>query len=243
MTEEEWLAYPAPGRMLEFLHAERGETEREGGRRKLRLFVCACVRRIWSLLRQPESVNAVEVAERYADGLVSESEMADARARGAEARAREVSEITRSGYWGSAKAAEHVTAENFRSGRGAVVFDAPYSAASAWVTEHKDGGLFSVRVNQHGAGQVDLLRCVFGNPFHPVALDARWRTPDARMLAQSAYDERLLPSGELDRQRLAILADAVEEAGCADADILSHLRGPGPHVRGCWVVDHLLGKE
>jgi hypothetical protein len=43
--------------------------------------------------------------------------------------------------------------------------------------------------------------------------------------------------------RLAVLADALEEAGCADADILSHLRGPGPHVRGCWVVDLLLGKE
>jgi hypothetical protein len=59
-------------------------------------------------------------------------------------------------------------------------------------------------------------------------------------LAQVAYDERNLPSWELDPARLA---DALEEAGCADADILSHLRGPGPHVRGCWAVDLLLGKE
>jgi hypothetical protein len=62
-------------------------------------------------------------------------------------------------------------------------------------------------------------------------------------LAQAAYDNRLLPSGLLDNGCLAILADALEEAGCTDADILSHLRGPGPHARGCWALDLVLGKE
>jgi hypothetical protein len=61
-------------------------------------------------------------------------------------------------------------------------------------------------------------------------------------LAQAAYDDRHLPAGTLDNGRLAILADALEEAGCTDADVLGHLRGPGPHVRGCWAVDLLLGK-
>jgi hypothetical protein len=61
-------------------------------------------------------------------------------------------------------------------------------------------------------------------------------------MAQTAYDERILPAGTLDPDRLAVLADALEDAGCDNADILSHLRGPGPHVRGCWVVDLLLGK-
>jgi hypothetical protein len=62
-------------------------------------------------------------------------------------------------------------------------------------------------------------------------------------LAQAAYDERELPAGTLDTTRLAVLADAVEEAGCDQADLLAHLRGPGPHVRGCWTVDLLLGQS
>jgi hypothetical protein len=62
-------------------------------------------------------------------------------------------------------------------------------------------------------------------------------------LAQAAYDVRLLPSGELDAARLAVLSDALEEAGCTDGALLSHLRGPGPHVRGCWAVDLILGKK
>jgi hypothetical protein len=62
-------------------------------------------------------------------------------------------------------------------------------------------------------------------------------------LAQAAYDEREQPSGRLDVARLAVLADALEDAGCDQPDLLGHLRGPGPHVRGCWAVDLLLGKE
>jgi hypothetical protein len=62
-------------------------------------------------------------------------------------------------------------------------------------------------------------------------------------LAQAAYEERHLPAGTLDDGRLAVLADALEEAGCTDTDIVGHLRGPGPHVRGCWPVDLCLGKS
>jgi hypothetical protein len=61
-------------------------------------------------------------------------------------------------------------------------------------------------------------------------------------LAQAAYDNPLLPSGLLDNTGLAVLADALEEAGCDNEDILSHLRGPGPHVSGCWAVDLLTGR-
>jgi hypothetical protein len=70
-----------------------------------------------------------------------------------------------------------------------------------------------------------------------------WRDATIPKLAQAAYDDRELPSGHLDTKRLAILADALEEAGCTNEDVLAHLRGPGPHVRGCWVVDLLLAKE
>jgi hypothetical protein len=88
-----------------------------------------------------------------------------------------------------------------------------------------------------------LLREVFGNPFRPATITPAWRTPQVVALAQAAYEERELPAGTLDVTRLAVLADALEEVGCDPADLLSHLRGPGPHVRGCWAVDLILGKS
>jgi hypothetical protein len=94
-----------------------------------------------------------------------------------------------------------------------------------------------------GRLQFELLRDVFGNPFRAVAIAPGWRTPTVVSLARAAYDERALPAGTLDPVRLAILADALEEAGCHSTDILTHLRRPCEHVRGCWVVDLLLGKS
>jgi hypothetical protein len=92
------------------------------------------------------------------------------------------------------------------------------------------------------AAQTHLLHQVTGNPFRPVSVDAAYVTATVLPLAQAAYDERVLPSGELDPARLAILADALEEAGCTERTILNPLRGPGPHCRGFWVLDALLGK-
>ena len=83
---------------------------------------------------------------------------------------------------------------------------------------------------------VDDLRDIFGNPFRPVAFADSWRSETAVALASGVYAERAF-------DRMPILADALEEAGCDHADVLSHCRGPGPHVRGCWVVDGVLGKS
>jgi hypothetical protein len=107
------------------------------------------------------------------------------------------------------------------------------------------------KVQQEGAApagawvqQLALLsacvRDIFGNPFRrspplPPSVLA-WNDASIRRIAEGIYDERAF-------DRLPILADALEEAGCTNTDILNHLRGPGPHVRGCWVVDLLLGKE
>ena len=84
--------------------------------------------------------------------------------------------------------------------------------------------------------QAGLLLDIFGNPFRPVTLNPAWRTSNVTALAQSIYDDRAF-------DRLPILADALEDAGCDNADILGHCRQPGEHVRGCWVVDLVLGKE
>jgi hypothetical protein len=88
-----------------------------------------------------------------------------------------------------------------------------------------------------------LARCVFGNPFRPVRLDRGSISTTIKALAQAAYEERHPSRKELDPTRLAILADALEEASCTDRDILDHLRSPGPHVRGCWALDLLTCRE
>jgi hypothetical protein len=91
------------------------------------------------------------------------------------------------------------------------------------------------------AAQAGLLRDVFGNPFRRAPRVGAWRTPEVLSLAQAAHEERALPAGHLDPARLAVLSDALEEAGCGDEGLLSHLRGPGPHVLGCWALDLILG--
>jgi hypothetical protein len=82
----------------------------------------------------------------------------------------------------------------------------------------------------------DLLREVFANPFRRVSIRKDWLTSTVRQLAEAIYDGRSF-------DRLPILADALEDAGCTNADILAHCRGSGPHVRGCWVVDSLRAKK
>ncbi len=83
--------------------------------------------------------------------------------------------------------------------------------------------------------QTAYLRDIFGNPFRPVTFSPDWRTSTAVSLAAQMYEAR-------DFSAMSILADALQDAGCDSADVLDHCRGPGPHVRGCWVVDEILGK-
>jgi hypothetical protein len=84
--------------------------------------------------------------------------------------------------------------------------------------------------------QCELIRDIFGNPFRPVTFNANWRTDTAVALARGMYGSR-------DLGAVPILADALQDAGCDSEDVLDHCRGPGPHVRGCWVVDLVLGKQ
>jgi hypothetical protein len=101
---------------------------------------------------------------------------------------------------------------------------------------------------QEMACQAPLVRDLFGPlPFRPVSIDPAWLTwgeGTVRRLAEVIYEERpFLPYGHLDATRLAVLADALEDAGCNDVDLLNHCRQPRAHFRGCWVIDLLLGKE
>ena len=180
---------------------------------------------------------AIEVAERFADGLVDEEERSAVaylvdkdKDDGLDERdsPRFLAEVAASWAIQSDEAwkdALDPDTENFAA------IAARCAAQAARSCERE------------AAAQCRLLRDIFGNPFRPVALDAALRTPAVLALAQAAYDHRTLPAGTLDPERLAVLADALEEAGCTDAEILAHLRGPGDHVRGCWAVDTLLDKS
>jgi hypothetical protein len=87
------------------------------------------------------------------------------------------------------------------------------------------------------ASQADLLHDIFGNPFRPVVCSPSWRTDTALSLVRQMYDSR-------DFSAMPILADALQDAGCDNEDILNHCREMGGvYVRGCWVVDLVLGKE
>ena len=85
-------------------------------------------------------------------------------------------------------------------------------------------------------GQCKLVRDIFGNPFRPVSINPIWLTPAVVKFAQTVYDGRQFAD-------LPERADALEEAGCTNDDILTHCSQPGEHVRGCWVIDLILGKK
>jgi len=248
MDEAEWLACTDPTPMLEFLHGKASD-------RKLRLFACACCRRLWSHLTDERSRNAIQVAERVADGLATEEDR------------KQASRDAQAAWDASLKAASPPvdSPETQAAVRAAImtgriwVWDLEVAAGAICDVLHESAYVASVDVAEACASfisqtagrqvasvecnvQASLLRCVLHNPFHTMSLDAAWLTPTAISLAQAVYAERNLPEGTLDPARLAILSDALQEAGCASAEILGHCRGPGPHVRGCWVVDLLLGK-
>ncbi|MDB5310206.1 MAG: hypothetical protein JWO38_4408 [Gemmataceae bacterium] len=102
------------------------------------------------------------------------------------------------------------------------------NANGEWMTDPE-----TVAVSREG---MRLLRDIGGNPFRPVAFDPSWRTDTAATLARQMYESREFSA-------MPILADALQDAGCDNEDILGHCRGDGPHVRGCHVIDLLLGKE
>jgi hypothetical protein len=207
MTEAEWLACEDPGALLDFLGG------RAAGRKVRLLGSCAPRSRWWPSLQDDRSWAALEVSERFADGLATAEEL-DAATR-------------------DASAAWNAAVEVFGPGdewtRGAELAlwavhpgTAHNKAACVWADDDPT--------------VCACVRDIFGNPFRPVVFSPEWRTDTAVALARQMYDAREFSA-------MPILADALQDAGCDNDDILNHARGPGPHVRGCWVVDLVLGRE
>jgi hypothetical protein len=220
MTEAEWMACTNPDAMLRQL----------GGRaskRKRRLFNCACCRRAWHLIADERVRAVVEATERACAGPWR---WAGVRAALAAARPAWVEATWRHDPAGAAVEAAYAAPQ--------VSLLASRTAARA-IAGAASGEPARSGYRAERAAQAGLLRDIFGDLSRPTpAPDPAWLAwgdDTVRKLATAIYEE-----GAFDR--LPVLADALEEAGCPDAIILSHCRQPDQHVRGCWIVDAILNK-
>jgi hypothetical protein len=205
MTEAEWLACEDPHRLIDLLGAD-------GSRRKLRHFVCACVRYMWRPPMDEETARTLALAERIADDVQNVD-----RNEWIAANNNYLQRWTGDSY-----------APDDNAGLLLLAVGLDVLNDAIWLVRKMSDS------EKEWAGA--LLREVFGNPFCPVAFSPSWRTDTTVALARQMYESR-------DFSAMPILADALQDTGCDSADILDHCRGPGPHVRGCWCVDLVLGKE
>jgi hypothetical protein len=270
VNEADWLASDDPGAMLDALsHRSHPDLPawRTPSNRKLRLFACGCCRLVWPLL-PADGRAAIGIAERHADGRASAAELQVARDLWALQRAPAVE------FWRTMSPAAHDAAAAawwafaHQSPRDAVRAAAllrdlcgnpwrPVALTRQWVCADGEAYPRCPNGNRFSADHMvsdDCRRClacgaVYGHP---------WLTPTVLALARAAYEERQ-QDGLLDPDRLAVLADALEDAGCQSEELLRHLRGwewwnvgtsggirgplRGPHARGCWAIDLVLGKE
>ncbi len=236
-TEEDWLTGTDPRAMLTFVANQKSV-------RPTRLFAVACCRRIWASMPDQRSRNAVEVSERFADGLASEEELSKAFGEARDVPEESLLDEPLDDYLAhnpdissksvaDACAAEAASAVTYSDHLAMFLKNAAWDVADA---VYALNGFNAEERNQERMELCDLVREIFGNPFRPISISAAWLTLDVISLAQTIYDQRAFG-------RMPELAELLEAAGCDDSDIIPHCRGSGPHVRGCWVIDLILGKR
>jgi hypothetical protein len=225
MNETEWLAASLPKQMIDLLR-------QQGSERKLRLFACACCRRHQSSLKEVyEGVDrAVGLCELFADGRAGPDEL----------RNTELMASTRAESSRDRPPTQYLWAEVAASCDGGAWNAATrvaFSGVAIAVTSAEIHEPVYTILRRELPAQVRALRCLFGNPFRPALPRLAWAEghPHILEMARTIYAERLFAD-------LPVLADALEEAGCPEEDMLQHCRELGEHARGCWVVDAILGK-
>ncbi|MGL4549836.1 MAG: hypothetical protein ACRC33_01510 [Gemmataceae bacterium] len=236
MTEEEWSASAHLEALYGFLKRQGRPTRSVAGRRRLRLLACGCCRLL--LCRLPMSAGArrtVDVVEEYADGRVKAAAVHNAWA----GRDERPPLFDGPEGWSSGRADEAMTAT------GGSATSVVYHTTRAALGAVEESGSSRAEARRLLCG---LLRDIFTYPAGPPRRELppavlRWGGGTAVRLAESAYEQRLAPAGLLDPARLSVLSDALEEAGCSNEVLLAHLRDRGPHVRGCWALDLVLGKS
>lgn len=204
MNQKQWLAGTDPEAMVAYLYDQ-------GHDRKLRLFGCACARQVWDMVKGKPFRQAVETAERFADGRADKKELEAARL----AAGRMLYQRSDAGVQGEAYCAlSAATATTSGSGTAAMT--------PLWVLDTQKQRIW----------QIALLHEIFGNPFKMPKMKAKWRTEQVLTLAGEIYDGR-------DFSRMSKLSAALRKAGCDNEAILSHFR-KRRHVPGCWVLDLIL---
>jgi hypothetical protein len=255
MTEQEWLICDDSIPMLEFIRASLGnpidsradrthsleETPSgwlswKAAQRKLRLFACTCVRRTREF-GGPDQLNAIRASEQYADGLIDQSKL-----EAAFVPVRELPEPIPSdadmalSVFGPTDMEWEARLIDLLLCLGLELDDRAAAMNAAEIVAEREGPSYSSRRGGSERNQqAHLLRDIFGNPFRPVRLDSSCLSGKTRSVAKAIYDE-----GRFDNLRQ--LAKAVKcDAGCANQQIRDHCEWPLRHVRGCWVVDLMLG--
>ena len=225
MTEAQWPSCTSPEAMLNHL------TDRASPR-KLRLYAIGCCRRIWHLLEDDRCRHAIDKAQDFVDGRAVPAEL--------EAAGRTVAGVAR--VWGDVGSPAARSSFALGGAAWAATRSSAWLAAwdAAWDARMVARDLIAgTDWEKERAWQATLLHDLFGDPFCPWHVDPAWLVRNDRavvQLAQVIYAEDRFGD-------LPILADALEEAGCARPDVLEHCRGRMPHYRGCWVVDAVLGFE
>jgi len=237
MTEADWNACTDPQPMLEFLRGKVSD-------RKLRLFAVESARLVRNWLVDPNSKAAVQASEHVAEGVSSVGVLAEmyeaawdvlpldphshlhvcaarAAARTIEEQAYHAAELTKNEIVGFHWELQDIQLEE---------------QEAELVSEDDRCRAYVIGKAQADSLMTHRLRDMFGNPFCPASIDPSWLSSTVTSLASAIYQERA-------SDRLPILADALEDAGCTQPDILSHLRSGGEHTRGCWPLDLVLGKE
>jgi hypothetical protein len=221
MTEAEWLMSGDLKRHVERMWAEKRF-------RKIRLFSAACCRQLVPWMDEPALLEGIDRAERFADGELSESTIGKWRQKiNHLGRARRGG---RGSTWIPQMAVYHAVSS--------VCLESRYAGyADLWRTLVYHNAVYGEEFSRRGPGLAhSLLLDIFGNPFRPVAFDPAWRTSAAIALASQMYESR-------DFGNMPILADALQDAGCDSEEVVAHCRDPQQvHVRGCWVVDLVMGK-
>lgn len=249
MTEREWLTSESPQKMREHLEEKVGANAR-----KLRLFACACCRRVARWFLDPVQHAAVDILEKYADGAATPDELASACMDADQFDEQhpllsEARDDVREDYLEAADAAARVVAQATSNDPPGEHEPTYYHRLYDTIMHTVDAAGFGAVVDDPQNGRTlpaqaverkvlaAILRCVFGNPFRPITFDPVWRTDAALSLSRQMYESH-------DFGAMPILADALQDAGCDYDDILSHCRDVNAtHVRGCWVVDLVLGKS
>jgi hypothetical protein len=245
MTEEEWLTCRDSEAMLGSVLAwNDGENSR-----KMDLFSCACLRRILPALTDDRSRNGVAFLERRADETVTDDEcmrMSRSALDGWGAAA----DIADDGHYATpllcampdaGMAVWHAVDGDWQCIDNAAAAAAHLEAPIPGRTPDKrripgEPEEWHAARERESAAQAQLFRCIFGNPFRRTIFERGYRTAAVVAAAQSIYDDRAF-------DRMGELADLLEAAGCTDATILAHCRSEGPHARGCFVIDTILGKD